>query len=218
MSIADEVERIAHAFNDGDGRKTMVRDLARSVAELEARALAAEANVERLVDVIDETKEYTSDMLDAHMRNATLGWRLADLAESIARRALAEGLAECKLQRWRAEVAEQNYAEALTECERLRILNGDIINAIGIMVDERDDLPTAVRQEVKRLKGTHWKDEQGQWVLSDEQAIRADERERWANLVDDACDWMVAPVARKVRAFHAARIQRAAALRGGKGE
>jgi hypothetical protein len=64
----------------------------------------------------------------------------------------------------------------------LRTGGKSVDTEVGIMVAEGDDLPTAVRREVKRLKGTHWKDEQGQWVLSDEQAIRADaareERER----------------------------------------
>lgn len=62
----------------------------------------------------------------------------------------------------------------------MRRVVGDIISAAGVMGAFDDDLPTVVRREITRLKGTHWKDEQGQWVLSDEQAIRADERERWA--------------------------------------
>ena len=47
------------------------------------------------------------------------------------------------------DIARRALVEGLAECERLRVLNGDIIAALAIWVGPGDDLPTVIRRERK---------------------------------------------------------------------
>lgn len=140
-----------------------------------------------------------------------LAANLVDEARKLRARALA---AEAERDR---VIARRALVEGLAECERLRRVVGDIISAAGVMVAFDDDLPTVVRREITRLKGTHWKDEQGQWVLSDEQAIRADECERWAREFDRRADDIDQKMSSHAEGMVDAYSNAAAALRAGEG-
>lgn len=131
-----------------------------------ARTLAAEAELDALIcGDHGVSREFNAlAVLDLYQQRADDAEAASDAAmfamleaQDIARRALVVGLAECDLQRWRADLAEQNYSEALAAL---------------------DEAETCISEltDILEMRAAH----AGAASPEEEQAIRADERAKVA--------------------------------------
>lgn len=168
--------------------------------EMEARALAAEAQVCRLKtgEWIESDVLCQHDMQHLAAINARDEWEKRALAAEaardeadaiadkemwcnllhydIARRALVEGLAEADRLRFERDAANDFAADVRSDYEKLRAVNGDIIAGLAVCVGPDDDLPTVVRDRMKAIRAEAAREERAAVVkaIADHFATLAD--------------------------------------------